>query len=274
MGNHVWETFWATIWRTNHSVWFIGWVLPYFFERPVKNPSVWKESLSWIVPWIRSVRGENLEGRCTGCRTWGVGNDGRIGNLLEKTQRERNSISKRKWKIHFPAADGRIKLLGGDQDLRTPTLIRHRSIRGESHVDLLGESEGSPPPPPQDSLPGAGEAINDFRSMSGNIIYRHHVEPRVKLYSPRRIIPFSTEMHWRLQNYSYEFGCQARTPHQWSLEYWWVKRFVWFLDRFHSIYFIGRNTSRRIYVVRGEIDEKTADIQTRPSMARTLGENG
>ena len=29
------------------------------------------------------------------------------------------------------------------------------------------------------------EAINDFWSMSGSFIYRHHVEPRVKLYSPR-----------------------------------------------------------------------------------------
>ena len=36
------------------------------------------------------------------------------------------------------------------------------------------------------SLPYAGEAINDFWSMSGNFIYRHHVEPRVKLYSPRK----------------------------------------------------------------------------------------
>ena len=51
----------------------------------------------------------------------------------------------------FPIADGRIKLLGGDQDLRTSTVIRHRPIRGESHVDFLGESEGSLPPP-QDSL--------------------------------------------------------------------------------------------------------------------------
>ena len=50
---------------------------------------------------------------------------------------------------------------------------------------VLGESEGSPPSPPQDSYPGAGEARNDFWSMSGNFIYRHHVEPRVKLYSPR-----------------------------------------------------------------------------------------
>ena len=84
----------------------------------------------------------------------------------------------------FPIADGRINPLGGDQDLRTSTSIRQRPIQGESHLDFLGESEGSLPPP-QDSLPDAGEAINDFWCMSGNFIYRHHVEPRVKLYSPR-----------------------------------------------------------------------------------------
>ena len=31
-------------------------------EGSVKNPSIWKESLTWIVPRIRSVRGGNLEG--------------------------------------------------------------------------------------------------------------------------------------------------------------------------------------------------------------------
>ena len=87
---------------------------------------------------------------------------------------------KEKGEFIFPIADGRIKPLGGDQDLRTSTLIRQRPIQGDSHVDFLGESEGSLPPP-QDSFPGAGEAINDFWSMSGNFIYRHHVEPRVKL---------------------------------------------------------------------------------------------
>ena len=61
-------------------------------------------------------------------------------------------------------------------------MVRHRPIQGESNIDFLGESEGSLPPP-HDSLPDAGEAINDFWSMSGNFKYRHHVEPRVKLYS-------------------------------------------------------------------------------------------
>ena len=88
-------------------------------------------------------------------------------------------------KFIFPAADGRIKLSGGDQELRTPTLIREHPIRGEGQRDFLGESEGSLPPPPQDSLPDAGEALNDFWSMSGNFKDRHHAEPRVKLYSPR-----------------------------------------------------------------------------------------
>ena len=86
-----------------------------------------------------------------------------------KTQCERGDISQRKRIIYFPIADGRIKPLGGDQDLRTSTLIRQRSVRGESHVDFLGESEGSPPPPLHDSFPDAGEAINDCWSMSGKL---------------------------------------------------------------------------------------------------------
>ena len=80
-------------------------------------------------------------------------------------------------KFIFPVADGR--------KLRTSTLIREHPIRGENQRDFLGESEGSPLPPPQDSLPDACEARHDFWSMSGNFIHRHHVEPRVKLHSPR-----------------------------------------------------------------------------------------
>ena len=56
--------------------------------------------------------------------------------------------------------------------------------RRKSKGFFLGETEGSLPPP-EDSLPNAGEAINDFRSMSGNFIFRHHVETRVRLFSPR-----------------------------------------------------------------------------------------
>ena len=104
------------------------------------------------------------------------------------TQKKLNAkeviFPKEKREFIFPIADGRIKPLGGDQDLRTSTLIRQRPIQGESHLDFLGESEGSLPPP-QDSHPDAGAAISDFWSLSRNFKNRHYVEPRVKLYSPR-----------------------------------------------------------------------------------------
>ena len=103
---------------------------------------------------------------------------------LEKTQCERGDISQRR-RIYFSKSQmDEIKTPGEDQELRTSTLIRPRQSRGEGHVDFLGESEGSFPQP-HDSHPVAGEAINDFWSMSGSFIYRHHVEPRVALYSPR-----------------------------------------------------------------------------------------
>ena len=104
--------------------------------------------------------------------------------IYSKRLNAKEVIFPKQGELIFPIADGRIKTLGGDQELRTSTLVRHRPIQGEGHVDFLGESEGSLPQP-HDSLPDAGEAINDFWSMSGNFIYRHHVEPRVTLYSPR-----------------------------------------------------------------------------------------
>ena len=85
-----------------------------------------------------------------------------------------------------PVADGTVKPSGGDQALRTPTLTRNQAIRRERHQDFLGESEGSPLAQHfQDSFRDAGEAQDDFWSISGDCIFRHHVEPRVKLYRPR-----------------------------------------------------------------------------------------
>ena len=88
------------------------------------------------------------------------------------------------------------------------------------------------------------------------------------LLAERRIIHLSTEIHWRLQNYAYEFGCRARATRR------WVKRwFVWFLDRFHFVYSIKWETSRRICMVRRETDKSASDIQARSFIARTLERN-
>ena len=85
----------------------------------------------------------------------------------------------------FPIADGTVKICGGDQRLRTSTLIWDRPERGEEQEMLQGEWGGlSPPPPPQDdSTLEDAEAKNDFWSTTGDFIYRHHVE--LRLYMPR-----------------------------------------------------------------------------------------
>ena len=144
----------------------VHWLSITLYLRKTSQESIGLEMKSyWIIPWIRSVRGENSEGWQIGCRQWGVGNDGRIGNLRKKTQCKRSYISQRRWKIHNPSR---------------PTLLRDHPI-----LTFWVNQKGLTPPILQDSFPDAGEARNDFWSFPGNFIYHHHVEPRVKLYSPR-----------------------------------------------------------------------------------------
>ena len=53
LGNHL----------KNQLFHLVHWLsITFLCEGPVKNPSIWKESLTWIVPRIRSLRGVNLEG--------------------------------------------------------------------------------------------------------------------------------------------------------------------------------------------------------------------
>ena len=117
----------------------------------------------------------------------------RISTRKDSMQR-RWYFPKKKEKLFFQSQMDDSKHLGGDQDLRTSTLVRHRPIQGESNIDFLGESEGSLPQP-HDSFPDATEAINDFWFTSGNFLYRHHVERRVKLYSPREE---HSLFHWNI----------------------------------------------------------------------------
>ena len=101
--------------------------------------------------------------------------------IYSKRLNAKEVIFPKEGEFTFPIADGRIKTPGEDQELRTSTLVRHRPIQGAGNFDFLGKSEGSLPQS-HDSLPDAGEAMNDFWSMLGSFIHRHHAEPRVKLY--------------------------------------------------------------------------------------------
>ena len=174
----------------------------------------------------------------------------------------------------LPTADGRIKTLGGDQELRTSTLVRHRPIQGESNIDFLGKSEGSLPQP-HDSLPVAGEAINDFWSMSGSFKNRHHVEPRVKLYSPREEsfpIPLKYIDVSRTTHPNLDVKREKRIDDYWNIDGSRDLSDPW--TGFTQFTLLEEKAPDGFFVVRGEIDEKTAYIQARSSMARALEING
>ena len=82
----------------------------------------------------------------------------------------------------FPVPDGTAKLSGRDHEFREPTLRREQFVGSEDlSGELPGEPEGPQPTEPKDDA----EARNDFWSMEGDFIYRHHVEPRGHVYVPQ-----------------------------------------------------------------------------------------
>ena len=110
----------------------------------------------------------------------------------------------------FRIADGTVKLSGGDQVLRTSTLIRDNPDRGEEQGNLRGESDGSSPTAFPDSSPDDGEARNDFWSTNRELHLpssRGTESQTVRV--ERRIIPNSTTIHRRNQSNKYDLGCDA-----------------------------------------------------------------
>ena len=120
----------------------------------------------------------------------------------------------------FPVAEGTVKTPGGEQRLRTSTLMQVHPDRGEKQGILPGESYGSSSPF-QDSSPDDGEARNEFWSISGNSLYRHHGEPRVKLYVPRGEsfpIPLRYSDVTRATSTTLDVMLECRMDDYWNIE--------------------------------------------------------
>ena len=56
--------------------------------------------------------------------------------IYSKRLNAKEVIFPKQGEFYFPIADGRIKTAGGDQELRTSTLVRHRPTQGESNIDF------------------------------------------------------------------------------------------------------------------------------------------
>ena len=147
--------------------------------------------------------------------------------------------------------------------------MRHRPFQGKSNVDFLGVHH----------FPDAGEAVNGFWSMLGSFIYRHHVEPRVKLYSPRdesfqiplTYIDVSRTTHTnldvkqekRIDDYGMSMGletCQILGQVSHNLLYW---------KRNHQTDLCGRSSMARALEVNGKhakLKEKQKWLNEKPQL--------
>ena len=161
-----------------------------------------------------------------------------------------------------------------DQELRDIHLgTASTQFKVKSQYSLILETQkGLHLPQPQDSFPDAGEARHDFWSMSGKL----HIPPS-------RWIQGQTLLAWEEESFPFplKYIDVSRTTHtnfdvmQESRidDFWkfrWIKRFVRFLDRLHSVYSIKWETSRRICVVLPETDNSGEEWQGMPSWRRSI----
>ena len=171
----------------------------------------------------------------------------------------------------FPVADGTVKPFGGDRALKTSTLIRNQAIRRESHHDFLGESEGSPLAQHFQFFSGFLEAQDDFWSISGDCIHCHHVEPRVKLYTPREescLVPLKYIDVTRATKITLDVIQESRIDDYWNIDVSKDLSDSW--TGFTQFTLLKEKASRRIHVVREQIDQTANNIKAWSPSVRNL----
>ena len=116
--------------------------------------------------------------------------------------------------------------------------------------------------------------MNDFCTMSGSFIFRHHVVLRVKLYSPREEslpIPLKYIDVSRTTHTNLDVKQEKRIDDYWNID---GSRDLLDLWTGFTQFTVVEKKALDGYMWSGvEIDEKTADIQARSFMARNQENN-
>ena len=160
----------------------------------------------------------------------------------------------------FPFAGGTAKLCGRDHEVRESPLRRNQPEGSEDlREELQGNSERSQPTEAHDDA----EARNDSGSIDGDLIHRHHTEPRVHLYVPREeTFPIPLKLHWRDQDNTHTNLDVLQEKRQRLLDRRVGSRLIGTLYQFHAVYNVEWKTSSRIFVVWEAPDTDSSNYQT------------
>ena len=148
----------------------------------------------------------------------------------------------------YPIATGTAKLCGRDHEVQESTQRQDQRVMSQDlREELQGNSERCQPTESQDDA----EARDDFLSIKGDFIYRHHIEPRVQLYVPKEEsfpIPLKYIDGTRTTHTSPDVLQEKRVNNCWNVD---GSNFVRLVDWIHEVHDIEWETCSRIFVVRG-----------------------
>lgn len=124
----------------------------------------------------------------------------------------------------FPCADGAVKLAGKDHEVRASIPVRIQFGKGgEDHRDELQGEAGGLDSAVQRELDG-GEARDVFWSISGDHVYRHHVQERMRL-NVLEEDSFSIPLHYidvtRRTNTTLDVLLESRIDDYWDVDGDW-----------------------------------------------------
>ena len=191
---------------------------------------------------MRSVRWGNLEGWHNG-RHWGVGDDGRIRNLFEKIQCERGDFSHRKWGIYFPNRRWTNHIFWRRSSFKNNTVhigIGSTNSRRKSRWFFLENQNGL-----------LRHSTTHFRTpVKRLMIFGPHQEisftaitltPESNFSSPRRIIPFSTEIFLTYPELLIRFWMSNQRNASMMIGLSMGLETCLIFEQVHTIYLVGRN---------------------------------
>ena len=203
----IWKEIWGVIQRTNYTNWRIGWISPNsesnkaiihqfrkkLFRRIIIGHAliaegIWEEDM--LITDIEEV--EHLDS----------------SEKIRRLNAKEVMITRKDEAFIFLLADGSAKLSGRDYEFQESTLRRESTIRREN---LSGEFHGDR----EEFQPE--ETKDDAKSSQRLLVYSRRFQLSSSYWTEssvicaeRRIISYSTELHWCSQSYIHNSGCVAQ----------------------------------------------------------------
>ena len=202
---------------------------------------------------------ENLERRHSDCWYWRIRKVGCIRQLSQKTMCKRSPDNSQRRRICISCGRWFTKIIR--EQLRIPRTHSETGIHRKERISA-------------ENLKAIGKSfILKKQKMTNILVYPRrlhssssHWTQSQTLLAEKRIIPYSTDISWCHQVNSYRFGRSTRKTNWRPLECRRQHKSVRFVDWFHEMYVIERNSSKRKNVVREETDKNSNDITSRSHM--------